>query len=46
MKGKNLTFGVVAWHDNEGTVDASVVQILKNAGGEQLLWIRHLRCFR
>ncbi|KAK6383784.1 hypothetical protein LTS17_003076 [Exophiala oligosperma] len=33
MKGKRLTMGYVAWHDNECTTDASVVQILRNAGG-------------
>ncbi|KAJ9628213.1 hypothetical protein H2204_009473 [Knufia peltigerae] len=32
MKGKRLTMGYVAWHDNECTTDASVVQILRNAG--------------
>jgi amidase len=36
MKDKNLTMGYVAWHDNKCTTDASIVQMLKAAGGECL----------
>ncbi|KAJ9609603.1 hypothetical protein H2200_005931 [Cladophialophora chaetospira] len=32
MKGKNLTMGYVVWHDNKCTIDASIVQMLRNAG--------------
>lgn len=34
MKDKNLTMGYVKWYENKSTSDASIVQILKNAGGE------------
>jgi amidase len=36
MKDKNLTMGYVAWENNRSTTDASIVQILRNAGGERL----------
>ncbi|EXJ68811.1 uncharacterized protein A1O5_07742 [Cladophialophora psammophila CBS 110553] len=32
MKDKNLTMGYVAWNDNRCTFDASIVQMLRNAG--------------
>ncbi|KIY00802.1 uncharacterized protein Z520_03468 [Fonsecaea multimorphosa CBS 102226] len=32
MKDKNLTMGYVAWYNNRCTSDASIVQILRNAG--------------
>lgn len=35
MKGKKLTMGYVAWHDNKCTTDASIVKMLRNAGGAQ-----------
>lgn len=34
MKDKNLTMGYLALHDNKCTIDASIVQILRNAGGK------------
>lgn len=44
MKGKNLTMGYVAWHDNKSTTDASIVQILRNAGGAQPVHVRTHKC--
>ncbi|KAH0837145.1 putative amidase [Fonsecaea pedrosoi] len=32
MKDKNLTMGYLAWHNNRCTYDASIIQMLRNAG--------------
>jgi Asp-tRNA(Asn)/Glu-tRNA(Gln) amidotransferase A subunit family amidase len=36
MKGKILTMGFAAWHNNKSDQDAAIVEILRNAGGRCL----------
>ena len=34
MIGKRTSFGYVSWYDNISKQDASVVKVMKHAGGE------------